>query len=290
MKSAAYIPTKRAFTLIELLVVIAIIAILAAILFPVFAQAKEAAKKTSCVTQTKQICVGALLYAGDYDDFAAPLKIAEPELRFGTPSGPAPVMIIHWWFAGAKTDFNKSPIKFNEVDPSEGLLYPYMKSQPIFACPSANNLVPENMGFITGFSPGYGVNQAIMPVQPMGVPATNLSSVASSAETILMADSAGVGLSGGGSATLSVQPYLNVPSDSNGGPNTFGLHTKMANVGWVDGHAKSQKTALRPASGFSGGSETLRAAAERYGIGDILAPGRPYGSEWQDYYYRLDKP
>lgn len=59
---------KRAFTLIELLVVIAIIAILAAILFPVFAQAKEAAKKTQCVSNTKQTALAAMMYAGDSDD------------------------------------------------------------------------------------------------------------------------------------------------------------------------------------------------------------------------------
>ena len=59
---------KRAFTLIELLVVIAIIAILAAILFPVFAQAKEAAKKTSSLTSIKQVATGLLLYSGDHDD------------------------------------------------------------------------------------------------------------------------------------------------------------------------------------------------------------------------------
>ncbi|HEY0867317.1 MAG TPA: prepilin-type N-terminal cleavage/methylation domain-containing protein [Fimbriimonas sp.] len=58
----------RAFTLIELLVVIAIIAILAAILFPVFAQAKEAAKKTADLSNTKQMALGVHMYAGDADD------------------------------------------------------------------------------------------------------------------------------------------------------------------------------------------------------------------------------
>ena len=59
---------KRAFTLIELLVVIAIIAILAAILFPVFAQAKSAAKKTASLSNQKQISLGAIMYGADYDD------------------------------------------------------------------------------------------------------------------------------------------------------------------------------------------------------------------------------
>lgn len=59
---------KKAFTLIELLVVIAIIAILAAILFPVFAQAKEAAKKTQCLSNMKQLGIGMNLYLNDVDD------------------------------------------------------------------------------------------------------------------------------------------------------------------------------------------------------------------------------
>ncbi|MEJ5251021.1 MAG: prepilin-type N-terminal cleavage/methylation domain-containing protein [Armatimonadota bacterium] len=58
----------RGFTLIELLVVIAIIAILAAILFPVFARAREAARKTTCLSNTKQIATGIMVYIQDYDE------------------------------------------------------------------------------------------------------------------------------------------------------------------------------------------------------------------------------
>jgi prepilin-type N-terminal cleavage/methylation domain-containing protein/prepilin-type processing-associated H-X9-DG protein len=70
---------RKAFTLIELLVVIAIIAILAAILFPVFAQAREAARKTSCLNNMKQIATAVQLYIQDYDEtFALNLYLLTP--------------------------------------------------------------------------------------------------------------------------------------------------------------------------------------------------------------------
>jgi len=78
---------KRAFTLIELLVVIAIIAILAAILFPVFAQAKEAAKKTQCLSNQKNIGLGFMMYVNDYDDLF-PRSIAHDYDSTGAVMGP----------------------------------------------------------------------------------------------------------------------------------------------------------------------------------------------------------
>jgi len=109
---------KKAFTLIELLVVIAIIAILAAILFPVFAQAKEAAKKTACLSNSKQIALGLSIYINDYDDFLPQTSWEQdgPGYFPGTynPQNPAGTYQVHWTF----------------------LIQPYVKNWNIFVCNS----------------------------------------------------------------------------------------------------------------------------------------------------------
>ena len=82
---------KRAFTLIELLVVIAIIAILAAILFPVFAQAREAARTSSCSSNEKQIALGMMMYVQDFDEklpqWEYDLSAGDPTIGKVDPSG-----------------------------------------------------------------------------------------------------------------------------------------------------------------------------------------------------------
>src|SRR5579871_6046367 len=80
--------SSRAFTLVEMLVVIAIIAILAAILFPVFAQARAAARKTMCVSNFRQIGTALLMYSGDWDE-----KFA----RTQTSDNPGVPGYISWW-------------------------------------------------------------------------------------------------------------------------------------------------------------------------------------------------
>jgi len=110
---------RRAFTLIELLVVIAIIAILAAILFPVFAQAKESAKSSVCLSNNKQIAISALLYAGDFDDAITPWEIAYRRNVTG-PLNPHTAATLDGQIDGLWTE----------------TIQPYMKSKGLLFCPS----------------------------------------------------------------------------------------------------------------------------------------------------------
>jgi prepilin-type N-terminal cleavage/methylation domain-containing protein/prepilin-type processing-associated H-X9-DG protein len=99
---------RRGFTLIELLVVIAIIAILAAILFPVFAKAREKARQTSCVSNQKQIALAVLMYTQDYDE----------------------MLVTHGSRCSGLPDHVNDVCEFYKI-------LPYVKNSQIFACPSA---------------------------------------------------------------------------------------------------------------------------------------------------------
>ena len=126
----------RGFTLIELLVVIAIIAILAAILFPVFARAREKARQASCLSNTKQLALAFMQYVQDYD---------EKFPTWGRTGWPPPTLpYMTWWCE----------------------VYPYVKNGPVYVCPSNSN--GESAGAYWGspwvegkYVPSYGMNPNI---------------------------------------------------------------------------------------------------------------------------------
>jgi len=131
------------FTLIELLVVIAIIAILAAILFPVFARAREKAREASCISNLKQIGLAVIMYSTDYDDR---LPLANEY-----PAAPPPA-----------DGYHQGPPGIADV------IEPYTKNRQIFRCPSDSSNMFEVQG--TSYDYGLGLLDIGMPSQMMDAP------------------------------------------------------------------------------------------------------------------------
>jgi prepilin-type N-terminal cleavage/methylation domain-containing protein/prepilin-type processing-associated H-X9-DG protein len=128
MKNSRPYTPRKGFTLIELLVVIAIIAILAAILFPVFARARENARRSTCQSNLKQIGLGILQYAQDYDE----LMVRSNGLDASVPAG-APT--------GGRSSWDMA-------------IQPYTKSSQLIVCPSDSISATMDMSSI----PGYAAN------------------------------------------------------------------------------------------------------------------------------------
>lgn len=207
---------KSAFTLIELLVVIAIIAMLAAILFPVFGRARENARRSACQSNLKQIGLGMMQYTQDYDERLPRSESARD---------------ISTW-----------------VDN----LQPYIKSNQIFICPSDSNpYLPTAAGNL-GRKSSYGINQiyAIDPAQNLfeaneiNVSPTSLAAIEDSSGTVGVGDSRGL-------YQVFAAGSTNVPVDLGANPPTFGLdvsngvfvgrHLNGGNFLFMDGHVKWQR-------------------------------------------------
>jgi len=156
---------RKGFTLIELLVVIAIIAILAAILFPVFARARENARRASCMSNLQQLGLGVMMYVQDYDE-TYPYSI---ELNSQTPPDG------YIWNAG--TWFWQQ------------LIYPYTKSTQVTMCPSAPVVPFNTSNKPVPFYGSYGANEMLFG---FGVPTVkkpaSMAAVQSPAGTYMLMD------------------------------------------------------------------------------------------------------
>jgi prepilin-type N-terminal cleavage/methylation domain-containing protein/prepilin-type processing-associated H-X9-DG protein len=243
MNSNQYRSTPRhsAFTLIELLVVIAIIAILAAILFPVFAQAREKARGISCLSNVKQIGTSFYMYVQDYDE-------TTPSLGGGSPQ-------ISWdW---------------------EAKVYPYTKNTQLYFCPdradccdnyNATSLIGVNIS-PTGKEIGYGYNwgfhrrgggllggQTQDPNNPghTFIPGISLAQMVSPAQLFAFGDSYDTPR-----VTMNMTFLLCTwPGTSNSSLRHSGGHF---NVGFADGHAKN----VYYRAGYMNGAENGKFARPR---------------------------
>ena len=251
----------RAFTLIELLVVIAIIAILAAILFPVFASARERARGITCVSNEKQILLGTLQYAEDYDETGTPCfnKFGMPWMDFVQP------YIKNSGVFNCPDQTFPSP----DVDDGNARIDAYRPGGNFFTGPYTYGSYALNSAYYDGdLSPtpaGYNNVAANGPTPcadlacatPQGAP---LATFASPANTALILETPPGRYSSfnlyftphGDSGGLQyAPPNPNIqPTNDEGGLECLGAfdqvcvvarHQGFTTVGWADGHAKTMR-------------------------------------------------
>jgi prepilin-type N-terminal cleavage/methylation domain-containing protein/prepilin-type processing-associated H-X9-DG protein len=219
-----------AFTLIELLVVIAIIAILAAILFPVFAQARESARKSTCLSNLKQIGLGMIMYAQDYDETSVPWLLRHGPTTTGNQFDPATGVSNSW----------------------DRLIMPYVKNNGILGCPS-------DSGSDRRPNPGMGVviRSYTYPGSigggwcPQGPPRAQ-AAIHKPAQTLMLIERDNCGWQQKAFSTADSQWEWCAVSDN--ASEMAWRHHEQSNVLYADGHAKNIRW-VKGATGQKGANQ-----------------------------------
>lgn len=196
------------FTLIELLVVIAIIAILAAILFPVFAQAREKARQTTCLSNEKQIALGVMMYVQDFDEAFPRLEYTEGTMRQGYAPLTWDVAVAPYIKNGSET------VTWATTDNSPAII----TSGGMWLCPSqpqsdAHRTYAGNDSIFTATN--YGINGATIPV-------TALAQLSRAGDIVIISENNNVLSYYGTSDRLSGDYYWQCGGDATGGSKCSG--------------------------------------------------------------------
>ena len=203
--------SDRGFTLIELLVVIAIIAILAAILFPVFARARENARKATCQSNLKQLGTAEMMYVQDYDE-TYQISYTIPSLAVPGAGGSADGSNVNWW-------------RYE--------LQPYIKNWRVFLCPSGAPVA----------DPSYAGNQMLTNyAMNTGIFGKSMAQVRYPADLYMIADGKHWVFQAGNQGY--VMAYANVCSAGCTAANRSdnnARHMAGSNMAFADGHVKYQK-------------------------------------------------
>jgi prepilin-type N-terminal cleavage/methylation domain-containing protein/prepilin-type processing-associated H-X9-DG protein len=206
----------RGFTLIELLVVIAIISILAAILFPVFAKAREKARQISCASNQRQLGLAFYQYVEDYDE-----KLP------GDFDGAAGAGGVGGWMYFSAIASNTTSKVF---DPTRGSIYPYVKSTGLYICPD------DSYGRNNGDS--YAINSCIEGVKGQIIPnyraGKQLSQIGEPSNIMLISEEGDEASTTNTTFDSTNDAFISLQF----GDGLTGRHTGGLNIVFVDSHVK----------------------------------------------------